>query len=102
MPKHNLRAVEESIKNINLILSQIKELLMLVDDEDFEARLKRIYDMIEYANPTSDENIISMERRISNHLGDLKIMLVSRQERRSVNLKMNTIYRHITERNSRT
>jgi len=101
MPKHNKVSVDKSIGNINKILTQFKELMMLVDDVDFVERLKGLSEKIEYANPSTDEDIFNLDNKISNQLGDLKIMLTTRQPRRNINYKMETITILITERNSR-
>ena len=90
--------VETSIANINKVLTQLKELIILVDDQAFIERLKALYDKMEYSNPTREENIARLDRKISDALGDLKIQLTTRQPRSVVNHKTETITQLINER----
>jgi hypothetical protein len=91
-------AVETSIGNINKVLTQLKELITLVDDAVFIERLKTLYDKIEYSNPTRDIAIAKLDRKISDALGDLKIQLTTRQPRSVINHKTETITQLINER----
>ena len=98
MPRHKEIDIEDSISNINRVLTQIKELITLVDDKAYIERLNNFYDRMEYTNPTKDTGIARLDRRISDSLGDLKIQLTTHQARSVVNNKTETISQLINER----
>lgn len=101
MPRHKI-SIEQSISNINRIVAQFSEIISLVADDAFIARIKELSDRIEYCNPSTDEDISNLDRRISNSLGDLKIQLTTRQARKFIDFKMESISALIAERISRS
>lgn len=100
-PKKKTIPIEQSVININQILAGFRELISIINDDNINNRLKRLSEMIEYSNPSTDEYISHLDSRISAQLGDLKILLISKQPRKNIEFKLVNLMELITERNAK-
>lgn len=91
---------EDSKVKLDKILNLLTELKMLSNGK-VQAELNKCYEDLEYAPPSIEDNIVTLDTKIYNYLGDIKIYITTRQETQ-LEFRLSNLKEIIIERNSKT